>query len=124
MTDNSQGLPTQPGDLGSRKRSSRVTLLSLAVSSIALSFFAIREAQHDCPFVTWDDVQGCIEMPIVPDSPGVQLVGHVTKTRRYSMFHFGAPSVCVTAATVIYEDHHYFFVATVSDWRNTSCAVG
>ena len=75
----------------------------------------IREAQHDCPFVTWDDVQGCIEMPIVPDSPGVQLVGHVTKTRRYSMFHFGAPSAYVTAVTVIYEDHHYFFVATTPD---------
>jgi hypothetical protein len=90
-------------------------LLWFAVSSLLLSFFVIREAQHDFPFFTWDDLHGCIEMPVVPGLPGIQLVGDMTVTRRYGMFHFGAPSASVRSVTVLYDDHHYFLVEATRD---------
>jgi hypothetical protein len=115
MTDNDPSGPSQPGDLGPRRRDGRALYLGVALMSVALAVFGFREAQHDCPFFTWDDVRGCIEMPVATDSPGMQLVGDVTVTRRYSMFRSGAPSASVKGATVIYEDHHYFLVEGARD---------
>jgi hypothetical protein len=107
MTDNPRHGSAQSGDLGSRKRFSPgkrwaftllVIVLVVAMSTVPRLF-------------TRDDMGGRIEPPIIPDSPGVQLVGEVTKTRHYGMFHRG-PAIFECGVTVLYEDHRYFFVET------------
>ena len=45
---------------------------------------------------------------------GVQLVGRVTKTRHYGLFHRGT-SVFECGVTVLYDDHRYFLVETTPE---------
>lgn len=115
MTEKQQHVEGQPGDPGSRLRFSRASGLAFVGLGLSLAFFAFRDIQRDCPLFTWDELSARIEMPVVSDSPGVQLVGNVTKTRHYGMFHHGATSACISGVTVLYEDHSYFFVETTPD---------
>jgi hypothetical protein len=110
MTDNRQRLETQWRD--HRTRGRRVLLL-VFIPMFAWLWF--QDTQRNCPLFTWDDLSGRIEKPILPDSPGLQLVGSVMRTRRYGMFHFGAPASHVRGVTVLYEDRRYFFVESTPE---------
>jgi hypothetical protein len=86
------------------------------ILGVTVGIYAFTDLQRDCPLFTWDDLASRMERPVVPDSPGLQLVGSVTKTRRYSMFHGGTVRMAVSGVTVLYEDHRYFFVEAAPDW--------
>jgi hypothetical protein len=115
MVDDQHRNEGQPSDRDSRKRFSRVRWLVLVGIVIVLGFRLLKDMQRDGSLITWDEARGQIEMPIAPDSPGVQLVGSEKYIRHYGMFRFGAPSTCESHATVIYENHRYFLVAAAPD---------
>lgn len=110
MTDNNRNVSTQPDDLGSRTRFSRARVWMFAAMVIVL-LVVISTVSG---LFTRDDMSSRIEAPIIPDSLGVQLVGNVTKFRHYGMFHRGVPGY-QCGVTVLYEDHHYFFVETTPE---------
>src|SRR5580692_17827 len=100
MTDKDSHGSVQASELGFRRFFPGTKFW--AFTGIVLVLLALLSTVHD--LFTRDDLHARIERPIIPDSPGVQFVGEVTKTRHYGLFHRG-PADIYCGLTVLYEDH-------------------
>ena len=113
MADNILTLKTERADDGSRKQAHPWWAwfggFGTAIGVIGLGMILLEN-----PPVTWDKMGGWFDVTEYPDSPGIRLIGEVTKTRHYGIFHtfahkFPFPSYTyVTGVTVIRDDGHYF----------------
>ena len=86
MTGDILPLKTKQADQGSWKQV-RPWQAWLGGLGIGLGIFGLSMALHDNPPITLDEIVGRVDVMATPDSPGLHLVGEVTKKRHYGIFH-------------------------------------